>query len=178
MIQATRHSPRAPQIAFGWRLPWQCSDAIGRPCASLLEVLAPKVDSVAGQSSFCRFAANPKSDCAIQISGSRLGPQRWRKMFGPPIHKTWNLGGPGTLGSHVERVTWGENGVFVYWGCFLSQGWFSQGWQHPQHHQHHLDLGLPIILGGSWEFLGGRFRRLLAGLDLHEGGSWGGLGWV
>ena len=54
-------------------------------------------------------------------------------------------------------------------------------WQHPQHHQTHLDwscllavIGWQLGVAGGWFDLGGG----QAGLDLHEGGSWGGLGLI
>ena len=51
-------------------------------------------------------------------------------------------------------------------------------WQHSKHHLHHMDLGLPIrsdwvAVGSCWVYVRGAF-----GLDLHEGGSWGGLGLI
>ena len=57
-------------------------------------------------------------------------------------------------------------GLFFFLGLV-----FLQGWQHPQHHQHHLYLGLPLALIG-WQLgvAGGWFKLegVLAGFLLLE----------
>ena len=49
---------------------------------------------------------------------------------------------------HLKRPSVVGGGVF----CFTRSGFLPQSCQHPRHHQHHLDLGLPI--GSDWVAVG------------------------
>ena len=111
----------------------------------MLVEAAQKSDDPPNASSRNRFLAGQVGESLSQHAGDFQNVAVW----------VWHL----NFETYSMPIPCVGNGVVV--DVFVTSWGFPQGWQHPEHHQRHLDLGL--LLGSAG---GGAMRKGLAGANL------------